>query len=48
MWRTLTYYLFFVIFLELVLRLITLRKWRPKKVEKVPETPKQAATGAPD
>jgi hypothetical protein len=47
MWRTLTYYLFFVIFLELVLRLITLRKWRPKKAEKAPETPKQAAPGAP-
>lgn len=42
LWRILVYYLFFVIFLELVLRLITLRKWRgPKKVEKALETPQQ-------
>ncbi len=42
MWRILVYYLFFVIFLELVLRLITLGKHRvSKKAEKAPETPQQ-------
>lgn len=44
LWKTLTYYLFFVIFLELILRVITFRKWRgPKKAEKVPEPPQQPA-----
>lgn len=46
MWRTLVYYLFFVIFLELVLRLITLGKGKKPKAEKAPETPQQPAAAS--